>query len=131
MSSTTATSSARSGESRWRSPISSTAIRLFPRPAYRRVFEALQERGDVRAACKVTVEFLALAHERACEAELAEAIAADLDTGRLPGLAALRARFRPAETAIPNVAVELAPLHVYDELVAVAACANDNAGAAA
>ena len=104
---------------------------LFPRAAYRRVFDALQERGDVRAACKVTVELLALAHERACEAELAEAIAADLDAGRLPDLADLRARFRPAETAIPNVAVELAPLRVYDELVAVAAFANDNAGAAA
>jgi len=104
---------------------------LFPRPAYRRVFDALQERGDVRAACKVTVELLALAHERACEAELAEAIAADLDARRLPDLAALRARFRPEETAIPVVAVELAPLSVYDELVAVGAFANDNAGAAA
>ncbi len=104
---------------------------LFPRPAYKRVFDALQERGDVRAACKITVELLALAHERACEAELADAIAADLDAGRLPDLAALRARFRPAETAIPNVAVELAPLHVYDELVAIAAFANDNAVAAA
>ena len=104
---------------------------LFPRPAYRRVFDALQERGDLRNACKITVELLALAHERACEAELAEAIAADLDAGRLPDLAVLRARFRPAETAIPNVAVELAPLRVYDELVAVAAFANDNAGAAA
>ena len=109
---------------------------LFPRAAYRRVFDALQGRGDVRTACKVTVELLALAHERACEAELAEAIAADLDAGRLPDLAVLRARFRPAETAIPNVAVELAPLRVYDELVAVAASinttsANANEGAAA
>jgi hypothetical protein len=102
---------------------------LFPRAAYKRAFEALQERGDVRAACKVTVELLALAHERACEAELAEAIAADLDVGRLPDLAALRTRFRPAHAAIPNVVVELAPLRVYDEL-AVAALANDNAGAA-
>jgi hypothetical protein len=104
---------------------------LFPRPAYRRVFDALQERGDLRNACKITVELHSLSHERACEAELAEAIAADLDAGRLPDLAVLRARFRPAETAIPNVAVELAPLRVYDELVAVAAFANDNAGAAA
>jgi len=84
----------------------------------------------------VTVELLALAHERACEAELAEAISADLDAGRLPDLGALRARFRPAETAIPNVAVELAPLRVYDELADVDArinttSANDNAGAAA
>lgn len=48
---------------------------------------------DDRRACKVTVELLALAHERACEAELAEAIAIDLDAGRLSDLAALRDRF--------------------------------------
>jgi hypothetical protein len=51
----------------------------------------------------VTVELLALAHERACEAELAETIAVDLDAKRLPDLAALRARFRPAEASIPTV----------------------------
>ncbi len=54
---------------------------LFPHAAYKRVFDALQERGEVRTACKVTVELLALAHERACEAGLAEAISADLDAG--------------------------------------------------
>ena len=91
----------------------------------------MREQGDLGRACKVTVELLALAHERAGEAELAEAISADLDAGRLPDLAALCARFRPARTTIPNVAVELAPLHVYDELAAVAALANDNAGTAA
>jgi hypothetical protein len=69
---------------------------LFPRAAYRRVSEVLREQGDLRRACKAMVELLALAHERACEAELAEAISADLDAGRLPDLAALRARFRPA-----------------------------------
>jgi hypothetical protein len=102
---------------------------LFPRPAYKRAFEALQQRGDLRAACKVTVELLDLAHERACEAELAEAISVDLDAGRLPHLAALRARFRPAETAMPTVVVELAPLRVYDELAAVGALASTGAAA--
>jgi hypothetical protein len=100
---------------------------LFPRPAYRRAFEALQEQGDLRRACKVAVELLALAHEQACEAELAEAIAAELDARRLPDLAASRERFRPATAAIPDVVVELSPLGVYDELAAVAAV---NAGAA-
>ncbi len=92
---------------------------LFPRPAYARAFEALRERCEDRHACKVTVELLALAHERACEAELADAIAADLDAGRLPDLAALRARFRPEATPIPSVAVELVPLGAYDELTAI------------
>src|ERR1700757_2338844 len=60
---------------------------LFPRPAYARAFEALhQEVGDKRA-CKLTVELLALAHDRGCEAELSELIDAELDVGRLPDLA--------------------------------------------
>ena len=62
---------------------------------------------------------LALAHDRACEAELADAIDAALDAGALPDLDALRERFRPAETAIPQVAVALVPLSAYDELAAV------------
>ncbi|SMX56355.1 Putative transposase [Bradyrhizobium sp. ORS 285] len=92
---------------------------LFPRAAYRRAFETLQDRYDERHACKVTVEPLALAHERACEAELAEAIAADLDAGRLPDLATLRIRFRPEQASVPDVAVELAPLAAYDELASL------------
>ena len=92
---------------------------LFPRPAYRRAFEALSaEVGDKRA-CKVTVELLALAHDRTCEAELAQAIDAELDDGRLPDIDKLRSRFQPDAASIPNVVVELVPLHSYDELAAV------------
>jgi transposase InsO family protein len=105
---------------------------LFPRQAYRRAFEALRERYDDRHACKVMVELLTLAHERVCEAELAEVIAADLDAGRLPDLAPLRARFRPEATAIPSVAVALSSLDIYDELAAIdvaAAHANEEIAA--
>ena len=105
---------------------------LFPRPAYARAFEALLERCDARAACKVMVEVLALAHERGCEAELAVLIEADLDAGRLPDIAALRARFRPEATPVPNVTVELVSLGAYDELADVTAvAANSNEEAAA
>jgi hypothetical protein len=105
---------------------------IFPRAAYRRAFEILRERGDERHACKVAIELLALAHERACEAELAEVIATDLDAGRLPDLATLRARFRPEEASIPSVTVKLSPLALYDELAAVGiASANTNLGEAA
>jgi hypothetical protein len=92
---------------------------LFPRPAYRKVFEALcAEVGDKRA-CKVTVELLALAHDRTCEVELALAIDAELDDGRLPDLAALRERFGPDIATMPVIAVDLVPLSTYDELAAV------------
>jgi hypothetical protein len=106
--------------------------KLFPRPAYKRAFEALLERCEARPACKAMVALLALAHDRACEAELAIMIDADLDAGRLPDIACLSAHFRPAATPVPNVTVELVPLGAYDELAAVTAVvANSNAEAAA
>ena len=62
---------------------------------------------------------LALAHDRACEAELAEAINAELDAGKLPDLDSLDRRFAPHPAAIPDVTVAVAPLHLYDELSTV------------
>ena len=105
---------------------------LFPRPVYKRTFEALRERCGDRNACKVTVELLMLAHEHACEAELADALDADLHAGRLPDVAALSDRFRPEEASIPSVAVDLVPLSTYDELVGITLTpANSDSGAAA
>jgi len=88
---------------------------LFPRPAYRKVFDPLlTELGD-RQACKISVELLALAHDRACEAELADIIDAGLDQGQLPDLAALRKRFSPDPEAIPS--------NAHDELSSICAFA--------
>ena len=90
--------------------------RLFPRPAYARAFEALRAGLPDRLACRVAVELLALAHERACEAELAAALEAELDAGRLPDAAALRARFAPDAAALPEVTVLHPPLGDYEEI---------------
>jgi hypothetical protein len=92
---------------------------LFPRQAYRKAFEALRAEVGDRRACKVTVELLALAHDRACEAELAQAIDAELDAGRLPDLALLHERFGPSPASVPAVDVKLVALNAYDELAAV------------
>ncbi len=89
---------------------------LFPRRAYARAFEALLAAGSERRACTVAVGLLSLAHERGCEAELAQQLDADLDAGRLPDLQGLRERFQPDAPAITDVVVELAPLSLYDEL---------------
>lgn len=91
---------------------------LFPREVYRRCFEHLLEAASEKVACKMMVDLLAMAHERACEAELADALAADLAEGRLPDLDALRRRFAPSLSALPEVIVELAPLSAYDALLA-------------
>src|SRR6516162_10069555 len=110
MSSITGTSSTACAANRWRS------IWVFPRRAYQRAFEALLPAEGEKRACRTVVGLLALAHERACEAELADIIDAELDAGRLPDLDLLARRFAPDPAAIPDITVELAPLHLYDEL---------------
>jgi hypothetical protein len=92
---------------------------IFPRRAYARAFEALLASEGEKRACRIMVGLLELAHEQACEAQLAEAIDAELDAGRLPDLEILRERFRSGTSSIPDVAVELVPLAAYDELAHV------------
>ncbi|HUA56842.1 MAG TPA: IS21 family transposase [Candidatus Sulfotelmatobacter sp.] len=90
---------------------------LFPRPAYRRTFERLLQTTGERTACRTMVDLLALAHERACETELADVLAEDLAQDRLPDLDALRRRFAPQLAALPQIVVELVPLSAYDALL--------------
>ena len=92
---------------------------LFPRRAYQRAFEALLAADGEKRACRIMVGLLALAHERVCEAELGDIIDVELDAGRLPDLDLLGRRFAPDPAAIPDITVELVPLHLYDELGAV------------
>jgi len=94
---------------------------LFPRRAYARAFAALIAGHSEKQACRAMVGLLALAHERACEAELADAIDAVLNAGGLPDLNVLRDRFKPERVVIPQVAVALVPLATYDELAVVRA----------
>jgi hypothetical protein len=97
---------------------------LFPRRVFALTFEALLAGLGERPACRVMVGILALAHERACEAELALALQADLDQGVLPDLAAMIERFRPKDVAWPTVVVTLPSLAIYDQIAT-------NTGAAA
>lgn len=71
-----------------------------------------------RLACRLTVDLLALAHERGCEADLATAIAGHLDAGTLPDMAVMRARFSPDPGALPDITVRSAPLGDYNALLA-------------
>jgi len=97
---------------------------LFPRQAYARAFEALLAAGNERHACRTMVGLLALAHERACEAQLAEALDAELDSGRLPDLEALSRQFTRDDAAVPEVTIELADLAAYDALLSIFASPN-------
>ena len=90
---------------------------LFPREAYRRTFDALLAGGEPRPACRCMVGLLALAHERGCEAALAQHLEALLEAGELPHLDTLRERFGPAPSELPHVEVQLGSLVDYNALM--------------
>jgi hypothetical protein len=96
---------------------------LFPRPAFRLAWERLLAAGDARLACRTMVALLALAHDQGCEAELAAALAEQLDQGGLPDLAALCARFAPPPQAVPEVRVALPAIASYDALLSATGAA--------
>lgn len=90
---------------------------LFPREAYRLTFERLLQCTSPRQACKTMVGLLSLAHERGCEAELAQRLQAGLAAGRVPDLAQLTQVFSPDPAELPEVVVKLRPLSDYDRLL--------------
>ncbi|MBC2861626.1 IS21 family transposase [Pelagibacterium sp.] len=90
---------------------------LFPRRAFSEIFAFLLEQTDAKAACRMTVDLLALAHDRGCEAELAAQLEEDISQHRLPDMTALRALFAPSPDSLPGVEVQLADLSSYDRLL--------------
>lgn len=71
-----------------------------------------------KAAGRLVVDALALAHERGCEADLAALIDASLDEGVLPDRYAMHTRFALDPGTLPSVTVSLTPLSLYDALTA-------------
>ena len=90
---------------------------LFPRDAFRHAWDRLVATQPSRNACRTMVGLLALAHDRACEAELALALQAILDAGEVPDLTTLQRRFMPASMAIPDVTVTIPAAMAYDALL--------------
>jgi len=90
---------------------------LFPRSAYRRAWESIDERLPPRLACKTMVGLLELAALHGVEAELAARLDALLDAGQLPELDALRAEFAPRRASCPDVLVQTPALSLYDRLL--------------
>ncbi len=90
---------------------------IFPREAYRLTFDRLLEQLPEREACKTMVELLSLAHERNCEAQLAQALEQCLADGQLPDLDALSSRFEAKPASLPQVNVQLASLRDYEALL--------------
>jgi hypothetical protein len=94
---------------------------LFPRPAFRRAWDALAERLPIERACKTMVTLLDIAYCGGCEAELAEHIERALDAGELPDPTALR-RLCEAQNlcggaGLPAVAITMPTPPAYDVLL--------------
>jgi len=90
---------------------------LFPHEAYRLTFEQLREHLPDRAACRLMVDLLSLAHDRSCETQLAQILMQGLAAHQLPDLPALQACFGPDPDRVPLVVVQLASLSAYDTLL--------------
>jgi hypothetical protein len=90
---------------------------LFPREAFRHAWDVLVATQPSRHACRTMVGLLALARDRACEAELAIALRMILDAGEVPDLTALQQRFMPASMVVPDVTVTIPAAMAYDALL--------------
>jgi hypothetical protein len=90
---------------------------LFPRSEYAAAWTALSEALPRRDACRRMVDLLWLAHDEACEGELAARIGEDLGAGRLPEARRLKARLAPSRRSLPpDVPVALTRLASFDAL---------------
>lgn len=87
---------------------------LFPREAYRRMWEQLDARMTQRDACKTMVGLLELAANHGVEAALADRLDALLAAGELPDLGKLRDEFVPRQAQCPDVVVEMPEVALYD-----------------
>lgn len=95
---------------------------LFPRTEYAEAWKVLQRDLPRRDACRRMVDLLFIAHDRACEAELAHRLAEDLDAGRVPDPKALTLRLVPRAMTLPeDVAVAQPSLDSFDALLGASA----------
>jgi hypothetical protein len=95
---------------------------LFPRTEYAAAWAALSDALPQRDACRRMVDLLGLAHDEACEAELAALIADDLVAGVLPEARRLTLRLEPRRRSLPtDVPVALTDLASFDALLEVCA----------
>jgi len=95
---------------------------LFPRTEYAEAWKVLQRDLPRRDACRRMVDLLFIAHERACEAELAHLLADDLDAGRVPDPKVLASRLTPRHMALPRDVIVAHPaLDSFDALLGASA----------
>lgn len=91
---------------------------LFPRSEYHRCWERIEAAMPSAEAGRLMVGLLWLAHDQACEADLAIALTSILDAGELPVLKDLQARFARERSTPVDVPVNIPSAEAYDTLLA-------------
>lgn len=92
---------------------------LFPHHAYRRAWQAFDDRLDARQACRDTVALLDIAARGDCVEALAQRIDAALDADRLPDVVALRREFLPSGKTHDDVTIPPPDPKAYNGLLTV------------
>ena len=100
---------------------------LFPRRAFALAFDALLAGLGERPACRAMVGLLALAHERACEAELAARAASRSRRWRSSRSQGADRTLPPEGAAWPVVVVTLPSLAIYDQIATMRGRSGMNA----
>ena len=90
---------------------------LFPREAYRRTWEQLDQKLTQRQACQTIVALLEMAARDGVEGALGVRLDALLVAGELPDVKRLREEFAPRKAELPQVRVEIPAASVYDALL--------------
>lgn len=95
---------------------------LFPQTEYTEVRKVLQRDLSRHDACRRMGDLLFIAHDQACEAELAHLLADDLAAGRVLDPDLLTLRLSPKQTALPrDVAAAHPSLDSFDALLGTCA----------
>jgi len=89
---------------------------LFPRDAFRKAWEMLDEKLEPKRACRIYVGLLHLAATQACEAALALHLEEVLAAGGLPEVETARQAVAPPPNVMPEVCVPLPNFAAYDSL---------------
>ena len=90
---------------------------LFPRDAYRRMWEQLESKLTQRHACQTIVALLEMAARDGVEAALAARLETLLLVGELPDVKRLREEFAPRTVELPHVNIDLPAVSLYDALL--------------
>ena len=93
---------------------------MFPRSEYAQAWDHISQVLPERGACRLMVALLDLADRANVVAELAGELTVLMARGELPDIDALRDRFAPRPSVMPDVEVVLPSTAVYDELLEAA-----------